>query len=286
MRECHGRFQPHGRGVRATRTFVGNVNIPKLNREALLAFETSVPSLSEQKRIAGILDQADGLRRKRQQALQLAEDFPSNLFYEMFGDPIHDPREWPVVCLEHICTRITDSVHAKPTYTDAGVPFISVKDITTGKLTFDDCKFIAEEDHRKYTRRCRPELMDILYTKVGATYGRPALVDTKREFSIYVSVALIKPNSKLVDPTFLHEAMASKEVKRQADRSVKGAGVPDLHLVEIRSFKLPLPPMQVQRDFVKQTEKIHGIQERMRSNLKETENLFNSLVQRAFRGDL
>ena len=259
---------------------------PGVNSTKLKELIVPVPPLAEQKRIAAILDQADAVRRKRQHALQLADDFPSSLFYEMFGDPVHDPKGWPVVPLEDICTHITDGVHAKPTYTETGVPFISVKDVTTGRLSFDDCKFIAEEDHRQFTRRCRPEQMDILYTKVGATYGRPALVDTKREFSIYVSVALIKPNSKLVDPTFLHEAMASKEVKWQADRSVKGAGVPDLHLIEIRSFKLPLPPMSVQREFVKKTEKIHEIQRQMQDSLKETDDLFNSLVQRAFRGEL
>jgi type I restriction enzyme S subunit len=95
--------------------------------------------------------------------------------------------------------------------------------------------------------------MDILYTKVGATYGRPALIDTKVEFSVYVSVALLKPKTDIVNPTFLREVLAHPVIKRQADRSVKGAGVPDLHLIEIKKFLVPVPPLKTQLEFITRT---------------------------------
>jgi type I restriction enzyme S subunit len=166
------------------------------------------------------------------------------------------------------------------------VPFISVKDITTGTLKFDDCKFVSEGDFNAFTRRCKPEFMDILYTKVGATYGRPALVDVTRPFCLYVSVALIKPNRAIVDPLFLKELLASPVVKNQADRAVKGAGVPDLHLVEIKSFKVPLPPMQVQKTFVEKTNSLRRAIEHRKQGLQLGMRLSESLAQRAFRGEL
>jgi type I restriction enzyme, S subunit len=74
-------------------------------------------------------------------------------------------------------------------------------------LNYSLCKVISLDDHLKFTKRCKAEYLDILYTKVGATYGRPAIVDVNYEFSLYVSVCLIKPDKKIVDPFFLNAAL-------------------------------------------------------------------------------
>ena len=248
--------------------------------------KVSLPPLPEQKRIADILDKADAIRRKRQEAVSIASKITSCLFYQEFGDPLFNPKEWDVVELDTVSHKITDGVHFKPTYTDEGIPFVSVKDITTGQLRFDDVKFVSEEAHAEYIKRCHPERGDVLLTKVGATYGRPALVNTDRPFSIYVSVALIKPDRTKITPIFLKEVLASDELKRQADRAIKGAGVPDLHLVEIRKFKVPLPPLSVQEEFVAKSRAIHAVEEKLRNATEQHNDLFNSLVQRAFKGEL
>ena len=245
-----------------------------------------LPPLSEQRRIAAILDKADGIRRKREEGIRLTEDLLRSTFLDMFGDPTINSKGWDVVPLHSACHQITDGEHKRPVYVNDGIPFISVKDITTGILTFHDCKFVSHEDHKTFSRHCKPEFMDILYTKVGATYGRPALVDVDRAFSLYVSVALIKPNRTIVDPVFLREMMASPCVKNQADRCVKGAGVPDLHLVEIKSFKIPLPPMKKQLAFVEKTKPFRRVLEHRKQSLQTATALFGSLVQRAFRGKL
>jgi type I restriction enzyme S subunit len=261
-------------------------NLPRLSPAALGEFEIPLPPLSEQKRIADILDKADAIRRKRQEALEIARVTTSSLFHQEFGDPIFNPKEWNVVALGDVSHKITDGVHFKPTYTNEGIPFISVRDITTGHLRFDDTKYVSAEAHAEYIKRCHPEKGDVLLTKVGATYGRPALVNTDRPFSIYVSVALIKPDRRKIDPMFLKEVLASSESKRQADRAVKGAGVPDLHLVEIRQFKIPLPPLDIQEAFVTKTRAIHAIEEKLQAAMGEHNHLFNSLIQRAFTGNL
>lgn len=188
--------------------------------------------------------------------------------------------------LAEVATRITDGVHLKPNYTESGVPFISVKDITTGRLLFDKCKFISAEDHERFTTRCKPERLDILYTKVGATYGRPAIIETDREFSIYVSVCLIKPRKELVDPYFLNATLGTGAVKKQADRRIKGIGVPDLHLDQIQSFRIPLPPMSEQREFARRVNAVEKLKTTQRASLARMDELFASLQHRAFRGEL
>jgi len=249
-------------------------------------FKIPLPPIEEQRRIAAILDKADGVRRKRKEAIRLTEELLKSTFLEMFGDPVTNPKGWEIKKLEEVTTKITDGVHSRPNYTEQGVPFISVKDITTGELKFDDCKFISEEDHKKYKKRCNPDMGDILYTKVGATYGRPALVNVKSEFSLYVSVCLIKPQRDLIFPEFLKEALATPALKSQADRSIKGIGVPDLHLNMIKDFIVPVPPIYKQKEFLEIASKIQFSKESLTSCSQESENLFNSLLQRAFRGEL
>jgi type I restriction enzyme S subunit len=257
-----------------------------VNATSLKTLELPLPPLDEQRRIAGILDAAAALRTKRREALIQLDELISSLFIERFGDPAHNRKSHKVVQLADVTSKITDGVHQKPNYVETGVPFISVKDITTGTLKFDDCKYITREDHEKFTKKWRPERGDILYTKVGATYGRPALVNTDREFSLYVSVCLLKPKHSLIEPMFLCSALRTSAVKRQADQKIKGIGVPDLHLDQIRTFLIPLPSLSEQRDFVAQLSSIEAIKTAQQRSLKGIDNLFLSLQHRAFRGEL
>jgi type I restriction enzyme S subunit len=268
-------------------TFINKaVNQASVSIGNLKTIPVVVPALEEQRRIADVLDRAEELRSKRREAIAQLDTLTQAIFLEMFGDPVTNPKGIKVVRLSEITTRITDGVHQKPNYTENGVPFISVKNITTGSLKFEDCKFISLDDHLKFTKRCKAERLDILYTKVGATYGRPALVDTDCEFSIYVSVCLIKPDKKLIDPFFLNAALGTTAVKSQADRKIKGIGVPDLHLDQIQNFLIPLPSMKEQQEFAHRVEAVEKLKAAHRASLSELDALFASLQHRAFRGEL
>jgi type I restriction enzyme S subunit len=259
-------------------------SIPGINRSDLYQTKILVPPLPEQKRVVAILDQAEALRSKRRESIGLLDEFQRALFMEMIGGPAWNEMGWEIHELHDLADQITDGVHAKPEYQASGIPFISVKDVSGGVLSFDHCKYISPADHTRYIQRCHPEYLDILYTKVG-TYGIPALVDTHREFSLYVSVALIKPKKDKVNPVFLKEMLAGPIVKQQADKAIKGIGVPDLHLVEIKQFKIPLPPMQVQNDFAAKTEKIQAQRNNFKQSLHDMNQMFNSLVQKMFQAE-
>jgi len=248
--------------------------------------EVPLPPLPVQQKIASILDAADELRQKDKALVAKYDELTQALFLDMFGDPVTNPKGCKIVELKDITSKITDGVHSKPEYTETGVPFISVKDITTGVLKFDNCKYISKEAHEKYYKRCNPEYLDILYTKVGATYGRPAIVDVKEEFSLYVSVALLKPIKEFVNPYFLLEVMANPVIKRQADKSIKGIGVPDLHLNMIKKFLLPLPSMDEQKLFAERVKIIEEQKSQAQASALKSEELFNSLLQKAFNGEL
>jgi len=257
-----------------------SVNQCSFSLNKLKELQIPLPPLPIQKRIAEILDTADTLRRKDEALLKKYDELAQAIFIDMFD------KNRNVVKLNEITTKITDGVHAKPNYQETGIPFLSVKNATKKFLDFSDIKYISEIDHKEYTKRCKPEFDDILYTKVGATYGRAAIVDTKEEFSIYVSLALIKPDKNLVYPFYLNFVLNSDFVKRQADRRIKGAGVPDLHLVEIKDFDIPLPSFDKQLEFSNIIENLNKNSLNVKVQMDKSIDLFNSLLQKAFNGEL
>jgi type I restriction enzyme S subunit len=255
--------------------------IPHISRKSLDDLEVPIISVNDQLHIANVLIKAENLIAQRKESIRQLDEFLKSKFAELFID-----RDFPHHKLGDLATKITDGEHKKPEYLEEGMPFISVKNITNGFLDFNDCKYVSVEDFNKFTKRCKPEFGDIIYTKVGATYGRASVVDTEKPFCLYVSVALIKPKKELVLPKFLQYAINHPYVKRQADKSIKGSGVPDLHLIEIKSFEIPLPSIELQTQFAQIVEKIEALKTQHQQSLQELENLYGSLSQKAFRGEL
>ncbi len=252
----------------------------------LKAIKLPIQSLEHQRKISTFLTQIEELIQKREESIRLLDELIKSTFLNMFGDPFLNPKGWDIEKLKDLTLKITDGVHHKPNYTTEGTPFISVKDITTGYLKFDNCKYIDIHQHMKFSTRCKVEKNDILYTKVGATYGRACIVDTDVEFSLYVSVALLKPNHKKINYIFLKEQMITKGIIHQANKSIKGIGVPDLHLIEIKKFKIIVPPKPLQDKFAKIITKLEQTKEIYHESLEELENFFNSTAQKAFKGEL
>ena len=148
--------------------------------------------------------------------------------------------------LENVCTKVTDGTHFTPKYEASGVPFLSVKDVRENIIFFDDVKFISNEEHKNLIKRCKPEPGDILLTKVG-TVGLASVIPKEApDFSIFVSVALLKVDSEKVNPKYICGYLNSRFTAFQIDRALKGIGVPDLHLEDIKQILIPIPPIETQ----------------------------------------
>jgi type I restriction enzyme, S subunit len=245
-----------------------------------------LPPLPEQKRIADILDKADSIRRKRQDAVRLTEELLRSVFLDMFGDPETNPKGINNFCLSEVTTRITDGTHLTPKFIDSGVPFIFVKNIKNGKIDFQTDKYISEEEHKKLYERCPVEEGDILYTTVGATYGQAVAVGSFTKFAFQRHVAHVKPDKCKVLSDYLGTIMQLPIVKNQADRWARGAAQPTVNLTELRDFVIPLPPLHLQREFAQKVAAVEKLKTVCRLPLEHAETLFNSLLQRAFKGDL
>ncbi|MBG0746314.1 MAG: restriction endonuclease subunit S [Planktothrix agardhii KL2] len=253
-------------------TFVRNLEIP-------------LPPIASQRRIADILDKADEIIRKRKEAIALTEQLLKSTFLDMFGDPVINPKGWEVKKLEEVCYKVTDGTHQSPEWSISGIPFLFVSNIVNGEIDFNVSKYISEDFWQKLTLRCPIEINDILYTTVGS-YGNVALVRTDKKFCFQRHIAHIKPDNSKINPEFLLGLMQSDGIKRQADQQVRGIAQKTLNLKELKSFQVFNPPINLQKKYAAIRRKIESKLQKQQKMLQESENLFNSLLQKAFKGEL
>lgn len=256
--------------------------MPRANSSDLKSVEIECPTLENQRHITSEFDRIISIVRLRQQQLQKLDELAKARFIELFGT-IHDNRfGFGVVTLQDVSAPIKDGTHQTPTYTtdvENGYKFLSSKDVTTGKVDWSHLKYIPEELHRELYARISPRRGDILLAKNGTT-GIAAIVDRDEVFDIYVSLALIRPHG--VDPTYLWAAINAAETKQQFDASLKGIGVPNLHLGEIKKARIILPPMELQEQFATFVEQTDKSKVAVQKALDEAQLLFDSLMQKYF----
>ena len=178
------------------------------------------------------------------------------------------PEEWSHSKLALICDVIVDGTHFRPTYVENGIPFLRVTDIQRSIINWDDVKKISKEEHQILIKRCNPQKNDLLLSKNG-TIGVSMIVNWEQEFSMFVSLALIKVNKDLLDVHFLKQFFDSKLAKDQIHERSKSTTVTNLHLEEIKEFQIPLPEIQEQKqisDFLDSQTKL--IDSQIKSNQK------------------
>lgn len=217
------------------------------------------PDEKSQQEIVVVLDKLTKIIEEREQELLKLDELIKARFVELFGS-IHDNKfGYDVMTLQDVCEPIKDGTHQTPTYTEdtvKGYKFLSSKDVTSGKVDWNHLKYIPEDLHNELYKRISPRKGDILLAKNGTT-GVAAIVDRDEIFDIYVSLALLRPLD-IVTSEYLCSAVNSTETKHQFDGSLKGIGVPNLHLGEIKKTKIIVPPIEAQiqfADFVKQVDK-------------------------------
>ena len=202
-----------------------------------------------------VLIKAGKIKKDKNESIIFRRD---NSHYEKRGSeevciddeiPFEIPDTWEWCRLGNILTKLTDGTHSTPKYTNTGIPFISVKDISSGKLNFNDCKYISIDEHQELYSRCNPELNDILLTKVGTT-GIPVIVDTEKQFSLFVSVALLKFNNELIFNKYVVQLINSPLVQKQVIKNTRGVGNKNWVMRDIANTLIAIPPSNEQHRIV------------------------------------
>lgn len=240
--------------------------------------------MAEQKRIAAILDKADAIRRKRQAAIKLADDFLRATFLDMFGDPVTNPKGWKVKPIGEMLTFLTSGSRGwAKYYSNDGALFLRIQNTGKNELILEDVAFVNPPESAE---ACRTRVMagDILLS-ITADLGRTAVIP-KELPDAHINQHLAILRFKGVNPLYASTFLASPGGQVQIKKLNRGGVKAGLNFDDIRSLKIMLPPEFLQKKW--------GLvyKKKMKQNRTEQKavaldnNLFNSLTQRAFRGEL
>ena len=250
---------------------------PQITGQGLTKIEIPLPPLPEQKRIAAILDKADAIRRKRQQAIQLADDFLRAVFLDMFGDPVTNPKRWPTMRVDELCTIVRGSSprpQGDPRFYGGPVPRLMVADLTRdGRLVTPMIDSLTEEGAKK----SRPIEAGTVVMAVSGNVGLTSVLAI--DACIHDGfIAFKELDAHKVKPAFLCELMMflkSTHASRQA-----GAIFQNLTTSQIKEMEIPIPSLALQDKFLSISRKateLYG---------EDGFSLFESLSQKAFSGQL
>ena len=269
---------------RATGSTRFTLSLPVFNE-----LELTVPPLPEQKKIASILNSVDEVIETTQKQIDKLQDLKKTTMNELLTKGIGHtefkdsklgrvPKSWETVNIEKLTTKVVDGPHCTPTYVESGIPFVTVRNITSGEVKFSNLKFITESDYEEFMRRGKPDLGDILYSKDGSI-GYTAIVKTEKRFAYFVSVALLKIKHDLINSCFLNYTLQSEYIWKQTGLLTEGTGLKHMVLRSIKALKIILPDMTEQKEISRVLHSIDKTIGCFAEKLSQTQFLKKSLMQ-------
>jgi len=252
-------------------------------------FQVLLPPLSEQKRIAGILDQADGVRRKRQQALSLTDQFLRSTFLELFGDPVTNPKRWPMVSLRDRCEMVTGYPFKSGEYIgETGIRLCRGANVLPGKLDWSDVRHWRTDDN-SLDPKLSIKIGDVIVAmdRPWISSGLKVARATKRDCPCLLVQRVMRLRStSQFSNAFIYYSIRHPEFTRHCASRSTETTVPHISANDIASYLVPDAPADVQRKFAELVATAEQKRYRIDASTHAAGELFNSLVQRAFRGEL
>lgn len=265
--------------------------IQNLSLTQVKALKIDLPPLTEQRRIASILDKADELRQKRQQAIEKLDQFLQATFIDMFGDPVKNTKNWPLDKnlgdIANIVSGITKGrkITGK---TLKETPYLAVLNVQDKYLNLSTIKTI--EASNEEIERYKLQLGDLLLTEGGDPdkLGRGTLWNNEIDECIHQNhVFRVRLLSREFTPNYLNWIIGSEYGKRYFLKSAKQTtGIATINMGQLKKLPLFVPPLELQIQFDERCKAIQQIKKQLIDSYEKTNNLFKSLQHRAFNGTL
>lgn len=270
--------------------FNNGENQTNLRKDDILECPLIKPTMEEQKRMVSELDLAfselEKVNRNLSDNILNAKSIYQSELNRIFTDK---GENWETKLLKEVCEKITDGTHQTPKYFDSGNIFLSSKNVTSGFIDWENIKYIDEKQHLEMQKRVSPKIGDILLAKNGTT-GVAAMVDRDVTFDIYVSLAWLRSKGEVL-PEFLLSFVNSPIAKKQFNHRLKGIGVPNLHLEEIREVEICFPKSKDEQInlvnyFNLLLNRTKALEEKYTLKLNKIEELKSGILKRAFENEL
>lgn len=249
--------------------------------------EIPLPPLAEQKRIAAILDKADAIRRKRQQAIQLADDFLSAVFLDMFGDPVTNPKGFPLGIIRDLVGTANYGSSAKASEIDGEFPMLRMGNITySGAIDMTNLKYVdlSKKDQPKYLA----EKGDLLFNRTNSKelVGKTAVYDGEKPVAIAGYLIRVRSNER-GNNYYISGYLNSSHGKTTLQKMCKSiVGMANINAQEMQNIPLLLPPVELQRKYAKIVKWVNHRLIKQQTSLVFLTELFSALSEKAFSGKL
>jgi type I restriction enzyme S subunit len=250
--------------------------------------EIPLPPLETQQKIAAILDAADAYRQKTKTLIEKYDQLAQSLFLDMFGDPVRNERGWKTKFLEDICDVGSSRRVFVNELVDSGIPFYRGTEV--GKLGNDEninpSLFITKEHYENLkTQTGVPKVGDLLMPSICPD-GRIFRVVNEEPFYFKDGRVLwIKVNESNINSIYL-KAILKVSFQSNYASIASGTTFAELKIIALKKIEILYPPITLQNQFAERIQLIEAQKQQAQTSLKKAEDLFNSLLQRAFKGEL
>ncbi|BDA91947.1 hypothetical protein E3AUHO_46330 [Klebsiella pneumoniae subsp. pneumoniae] len=254
-----------------------------------------LPSFAEQKIIAEKLDillaQVDSTKARLEQIPQILKRFRQVVLAAIVNGKLStNTEQWKVYSLKNLCVSISDGDHQAPPKSETGIPFLVISDVNKGKIDLENVsRWVPESYYLALKEIRKPSLNDILYTVTGS-FGIPVVVNTTKPFCFQRHIAIIKPNSNLINYRFLLFYLESPQIFKHASDVATGTAQKTVSLSSLRNFELSVPSLKEQAVIVHRVEQLFAyadtIEKQVNNALTRVNNLTQSILAKAFRGEL
>jgi len=266
--------------------------VPGIGRGDILNLEIPLPPLPEQRRIAEVLDRAEGLRAKRRESITHLEKLLQGIFIEFFEGA--DSQTWSLETIADTVHPDKGSIRTGPfgsqlltsEFVEEGIAVLGIDNAVSNEFHWGERRYISPKKYQAL-KRYTVKPGDVLITIMG-TCGRCAVVPHDIPLAINTKhLCCITLNPKKCLPIFLHEYfLRHSTAKRYLENRAKGAIMAGLNMGLIEEMPIFLPPLVLQQEFARRIAAVEKLKAAHRTTLAQLDALFASLQHRAFRGDL
>lgn len=270
------------------RPYITGAIIEKLNQEQLRSIPIPLPTIEEQNRIVSLIDKVDETRAKKKLANDKLDEFLKSTFISMFGDPVKNDKGLSIAKVGELTTLVSSGstpLGGSSVYQDEGILFIRSQNVLMNKFDFTDIAHISDEIYNSMSRT-QVQMNDVLLNITGASIGRIHRYMFKDKANVNQHVCIIRPILDKVSPVYLEYCIGNSNYQHNILRQNSGATRQAFNFEQIKGFKIPLPPIEQQNKFAKIVEHVEAQKQKNELVIEQMNNLFNSLSQRAFKGEL
>ncbi|MGB5988320.1 MAG: restriction endonuclease subunit S [Marinifilaceae bacterium] len=270
--------------------YLNSISIPNTgyNRhyKYLKEIKIPLPPLEEQKKIAAILDNADKIRQINKDLIKKYDELSQSLFIDMFGDPVNNPMGWDIVTIRDLISEAKYGTSSKAVE-NGKYTYLRMNNITyNGYMNYSNLKYIDVSDAEKHKYIVKKG--DILFNRTNSKelVGKTGIISIDKEMIIAGYLIRVRTN-EFANPYYIWAHLNSKWGKLILNNMCKSiVGMANINAQELQNIKILKAPIELQEEFAKRIKEIEKQKAIAEESLSKSEDLFNALMQKAFKGKL